>query len=97
MVNLLQQLKNRLRITWNEDDDHLLDLLESGKAYFDDIVGAPLLYDTDFVAKDLLLERTRYVYNNASDEFLVNYADDILRLQMRVAIEARSESDAQSL
>lgn len=94
---ILDQLKRRLRITWGQDDNDLLDLLDTSKAYLDDIVGTPLLYETDLVAKELLLERVRYVYNNAADEFLVNYQDDLLRIQLRVAVQLRSETDAENL
>ena len=91
---LLEDLKNRLRITWTEEDTDLQKILDTGKAQLNDITGANHDYEVDLIAQELLLERSRYVYNNAVDEFTTNFADDLLRFQLRVATKLRSEADA---
>lgn len=91
---MLDELKSRLRITWIDEDSHLTRIIELSKAYLDEIAGAPLDYDKDLTASELVLERCRYVYNNAADEFSKNYADDLLRLRMKSAVRLRSEANA---
>ncbi len=91
---MLEELKSRLRITWEDENTDLEKMIGKSKAYLNEITGAPLAFDTDVSAQELVLEHCRYVYNNAADEFPVNFADDLLRLRLRTAIKARSEANA---
>ena len=69
MDELLNELKDVLKITWNEEDASLIKLLEKGKAYLSGLTNASFDFSKELIPKDLLLERCRYVYNNAGDEF----------------------------
>lgn len=91
---MLDELKDKLRITWSDEDVYLTNLIRGSKAYLEDITGAPIAFEADLVANELVLERCRYSYNNAADEFPANYADDLLRLRLRYAIKVRSEAIA---
>jgi hypothetical protein len=93
-MSMLDELKSKLRITWLEEDTDLQKLIDSSKAYLEEITGTPLKLETDLVVKELVLERCRYVYNNAADEFLKNFADDLLRLRLKVATRVRREPHA---
>lgn len=86
---LLQEVKNHLRITWNEEDVHITGLIERAKSYFKSITGGELDYTTEGQPKHLLLERCRYVYNRSSEEFEKNFRHELLNLQLRVAVEGR--------
>lgn len=91
---MLEELKSHLRITWNNDDPDLSNKLESSKRYFNELVGKEIDFDKDLTARELLFERCRYVFNNAGDQFIANYQDDIMRLQMRVATENLGDVNA---
>jgi hypothetical protein len=91
---VLEELKSRLRITWTDEDIHLNRIIELSKAYLEELAGAPLDFVNDLVINELVLERCRYVYNNAADEFQKNYADDLLRLRLKTAVRLRSEANA---
>lgn len=92
---MLDELKSRLRITWSDEDITLNNLINSSKAYLEDLAGAPSFdLENNLVVQELVLERCRYVYNNAADEFLKNFADDLLRLRLKVATQLRSEANA---
>lgn len=87
LLDLLIDVKNNLRITWDEEDADLKKLIKRSVAYLDNLTGAPLDYSEEDSPKELLLERCRYVYNNATDEFEPNYHRELSRLIMKVAIE----------
>lgn len=83
---LLDELKSRLRITWNDEDETLKTQLSNGKAYLSEVTGASFDYEKEESAKELLIERCRYVYNNAADEFEANFQAGLSRLILKVAI-----------
>lgn len=86
MDDLLQDLKDVLRITWNEEDTNLIKLLNKGKAYLFSLTNASFDFSKEEWPKELLLERCRYVYNNAGDEFEKNYRDELSRLILHAAL-----------
>ncbi|MFC6038424.1 hypothetical protein ACFPYN_03045 [Paenisporosarcina macmurdoensis] len=94
-MDFLTDLKGRLNVTWSDDDQDLIKIIERSKAYFNDIVGSELEFVDDLVVQELLLERCRYVFNNAADDFLINFSDDLMRLRMRVAIKLRGEANVE--
>nr|WP_113732346.1 phage head-tail connector protein [Bacillus wiedmannii] len=84
--SLLDELKNVLKITWNEEDAHLNSILDKEKAYLLGLTNASFDFSKELIPKELLLERCRYVYNNAGDEFEKNYKNELSRLILDVAI-----------
>lgn len=83
---MLQEVKDYLKITWSDEDAALMKLITRGQAYLNNLVGA----DLDFTAglpQSLLLDRCRYVYNNASEYFEENFSSEILRLQLQTGVE----------
>lgn len=89
MMDLLNDVKNHLRITWNEEDAHITSLIDRAKAYFKSVTGADLDFTVEGQAKHLLLERCRYVYNRSAEEFENNFRHEIMNLQFRTAVEER--------
>jgi hypothetical protein len=83
---LLIDLKARLRITWDDEDTDLGKLISRAKAYLSNLTGASFDFSKDEWPKEILLERCRYVYNNAADEFEVNFQSDLSRLILQVAL-----------
>jgi len=84
---LLEQLKERLKITWDDEDTLLINMLERAEKSLNALMGVELDYSTPGPAQELLLERCRYDYNNALEYFEQNFARETLRLQLQVAAE----------
>lgn len=84
---LLQELKDYLKITWDDEDRQLEKMLSRGKNYLNDLTGTDLDYTGDYQPKTLLLDYCRYVYNNASEYFEDNYQKEIVRLQLSEAVK----------
>lgn len=84
--SLVIDLKDRLRITWDEEDQALGKMIERSKAYLLNLTGASFDFSKEDEPKELLLERCRYVYNNAADEFEKNYKEELSRLILMVAL-----------
>lgn len=71
---LLHELKQRLKIDWDDDDSELTNLLEESIAYFKRLLGEKEL-DSDVT--EFILERGRYAWNNALDEFEKNFSNEL--------------------
>lgn len=96
MDELLTELKSRLRITWDDENKELERIINRGKSYFVKLTGKAFSFSLDAWETELLLERCRYVYNNAADEFEVNFRDELRRLILTVALEKRKENGEQT-
>lgn len=92
MPHLLLELKKRLHITWDEDDTELENIIKRGKSYFKRLTGKAFSFGVEDEETELLYERCRYVYNNAADEFEENFADELKRLILHVALEKRKSN-----
>ena len=84
---MLQEVKDYLKITWDDEDANLQGIIDRGQAKLNDLVGTELNYEISGQAQSLLLDYCRYTYNNASEYFEENYQKEILRLQLKVGIE----------
>ncbi|WP_391564083.1 phage head-tail connector protein [Siminovitchia fortis] len=83
---MLEDLKSRLRITWSEEDKDLENIINRSESYLSELTGATFDFEKEVWPKELLLERCRYVYNNAADEFEKNFAHELKRLILLVAL-----------
>lgn len=88
---MLEEVKEYLKITWNDEDSSLLSTIERGKATLCQLTGTSLDYANYLPAKSLLLDYCRYSYNNALEYFEDNFHKEILRLQLFAGIEAEVE------
>jgi hypothetical protein len=86
LQQLLSDLKDRLKITWNEEDELLKKLIRRSETYLSELTNASFDFSKEDWPKDILLERCRYVYNNAGDEFENNFEHELQRLILAVAI-----------
>lgn len=89
---MLENLKDYLRITWDDEDSLLESFIERGKAYLEDLTGTEIDFDKA-PAKSLLLDYCRYCYNNASEYFEENFQREILRLQLKSAVNANDTEE----
>ena len=86
-MTLLDEVKEEIKVTWDDEDARLQRMIERAKTYLNDLAGAKLNFEEEGVPKDLLLARCRYVYNNAAEYFEDNFQSDIVRLQYQVGIQ----------
>ncbi|WP_107838392.1 phage head-tail connector protein [Metasolibacillus meyeri] len=91
MDELLTGLKSRLHITWDDEDTDLEKIIKRAKAYFKRLTGKSFSFGPEDDETELLYERCRYVYNNAVDEFELNFDKELKRLILDVALEKRKE------
>lgn len=87
---MLEEVKNYLKITWNDEDANLLSIIERGKHNLEDLTGTTLNFELEEQAKSLLLDYCRYAYNNALEYFEENFHKEILRLQLKEAVKANA-------
>lgn len=84
---MLQAVKDYLKITWDDEDTAITDLITRGKKQLEGLAGAELDFDSEGLARSLLFDYCRYAYNNASEYFEENFQQEILRLQLQVGVE----------
>lgn len=89
---MLQDVKDYLKITWDDEDAALLSLIERGKGYLLKLTGA-LDFELEDLGKQLLLDYCRYARNNALEFFQQNFAQDILLLSLGKGIEEMKAED----
>ena len=91
--DLFGEIKHALAITWNEEDREIKRLVERSVYALNDLVGVELDLEKDLSARELVIDRCRYAYNNAVDEFEKNFQAELSRLILRVAIEERKKAE----
>lgn len=82
---MLQELKDYLKITWDNENAYLQNIINRGQEYLKDLIGTELDFDTEGQAKSLLLDYCRYYYNNSLEYFEDNFQKQIVRLQLKEA------------
>ena len=89
-TDYLQSVKKYLRVTFDESDDHILELIADAMASIKGMV-YPLLvfnaepsepYDADVNA--LLKDYVRYAWNGSTQYFEVDYGPKITRLSLQI-------------
>ena len=82
---VLQEFKNRMRLG-NDEDSNLTSILQ---ASYDDLRAICGEYDlTHSRFKELVFERSRYVYNDALEYFHENFLTQINNLSIGKALES---------
>lgn len=82
---ILREFKNRMHLG-DDEDDNLLRILNASNEDLMHICGE---YDINMneVFKELVFERSRYVYNDALEYFYQNFLTQINNLNLRKALE----------
>lgn len=94
---VLDKVKNYLKITWDDEDTAITDLITRGKKKLEELAGAELDFETEGQARSLLFDFVRYAYNNASEYFEENYKAEILRLQLMTGVALiKDDEDAET-
>lgn len=93
---LLNELKNYLDITWEDDqtDIKLLGMIERGMKYLNRVAGTELDFTVNDKPKELLFDYCRYVRSNALEMFQQNYLHELLSLQIQAEVDSYEASDS---
>ncbi|MGG3650952.1 head-tail connector protein [Bacillus pseudomycoides] len=91
---LLEDVKSRLRITWNDEDEQINKTIKRGKAYLQKLCGTSISFDEEDEVKQMLIERCRYEYNNALEDFEKNFRGELQRLIIDAALKERAKHEA---
>lgn len=86
-AELLQEIKENLFVTWNDEDDAIERMISRGMKRLENLTGTTLDFN-DLNVKDLLINWCRYDRNLVSEHFLENFQDEILHLQLKEGIKA---------
>ncbi len=90
-MSLLLELKDYLKITWDNEDAYLQNIINRGQEYLKDLTVTDLDFEKEGLAKSLLLDYCRYYYNNAVEYFEENFQRQIVRLQLMEAVKVTEE------
>jgi hypothetical protein len=82
---ILQQFKDRMRLGDDEDDNLRRILFASNKALIKECGSYDINEDETF--KELVFERSRYVYNDALEYFKTNFLTEINSFGIEKALE----------
>lgn len=85
-VDMLQEFKDRMHISHSAEDENLKKLLSASIADLT-IKCGPFDIVENERAKELVFERTRYVYNDALEFFENNFLSLITSLGLTIALE----------
>ncbi len=92
----LETLKNYLRITWDdpETDKRLSGILTRAEHILSSFAGVKIIFDdSNPVECQLLLDLCRYIYNEAYEEFKVNFSAELISLRAKYAVKEMSENE----
>ena len=93
---LLADLKAKLQVTWEDaETNRVLEMaIKNSQNYLNKTCGAEFTFAEGSAEYELLIERCRYDWNNALDEFATNYQREISALIMDVAVSKYEEAKA---
>lgn len=92
----LSELKNYLCITWEEQetDKRLTDILIRAENILSSYAGINLDFnDSNSAECQLLLDLCRYIYNEAFEEFKLNFSAELISLRAKYAVKELAENE----
>ncbi len=89
MIDLLNDVKSYLHITWEDEktDKNLRGMINRGKSRLQEIAGVTLYFEIEDLPKTLLLDYCRYANSHALEMFEKNFASELMSLHVRGQIE----------
>lgn len=86
---LLKEVKDNLFVTWSENDEQIKIIILKSMNYLQSKVAQQLpldIFSGYDIEHTLLIERCRYDWNNALDEFEDNFGSEILAFIQKYAL-----------
>lgn len=94
---LTAAVKRKLNITWTdkETDARVAEIMANAAVSLRYKLGLPETYtfDTEGQEQSLFLSLCLYEWNHAANEFDANYANDILQIRQKLAVEAEKSGE----
>ena len=90
---LLEKFKRRMHFSHSSEDDNLKELLSLSIEAITDMIGPNVDIDNNAGARTLVIERTRYAYNDSLEFFLENFSKEISTVQLKYALAEQKEDD----
>lgn len=90
---LLQEVKEKIKVTWNDEDDSLRRMIIRAKGDLESLVDVKLDLEENTRAKTLFLNYCRYDYNNALEYFETNFQKEIIWLQLSEGVKANAKQE----
>ncbi|SDK82486.1 hypothetical protein [Lacicoccus qingdaonensis] len=91
--DVVQEFKGRMRVYHNHEDDRIESMLEGSYAFLTNKCGH-FSMDEPNQGKELVFERTRYVYHDAVEYFDVNYKSMVMNFMLRNLEELKPDDEA---
>lgn len=87
-TKLLDSLKSKLNITWDDEDTNnkILDMIEDAKSILDYKLGADIDYSKHGMEHRLFLNYCLYEWNDCVNEFDTNYLNEIYQLRAKYEV-----------
>ena len=94
MDSLLQDLKDKFNITWDEEDTErkLNMIIEDAKLTLNYKLGYSIDYSKEGIEHSLFLNYCMYAYNNCINEFDDNYFNEIMQIRQMYEVINYEES-----
>ena len=79
----IEEVKIYLNITWEEEETNqiLAAILPRADAMLRMYISSKIDYEENQMVKQLFLDLCRYIYNHASEQFKVDYHDELFSLR----------------
>jgi len=90
---MLQEVKEYLKITWDDEDSYIQGIINRGKDYLNNLTGTELDFEVEGQPKALLLDYCRYAYNNALEYFEENFHRELRRLIIQEAVKKNAREE----
>lgn len=91
---LLNDVKENIYVSWVEEDEAIKRLIKRNMIYLQSKISIELTFADDTLEYGLLIERCRYDWNRALDEFEKNFAMEMLGFIQYYALKQFRESDS---
>lgn len=93
---LLKDTKDKLYVSWSDNDEQIKKIILRASKYIQSKITQELSFAPDSEEYELMLERCRYDWNNALDEFEKNYSSGILALIQSYALKDWRDNNVES-
>lgn len=93
---LLKDTKDKLYVSWSDNDEQIKKIILRASKYIQSKITQELSFTPDSEEYELMLERCRYDWNNALDEFEKNYSSEILALIQSFALKDWRDNNVES-
>lgn len=94
-ADLLEEVKDNLFVTWKDNDDQIKIIILKSMNYLQSKVSQKLtieVFSGYDIEHTLLIERCRYDWNNALNEFEKNFSSEILAFIQKYALKDWEEN-----